>query len=73
LAVKDPVLFLESASAFTTNEMLQAKGANHAPEGAAVRDVRDARRRGFMQAIEARLLPFEASRSAAVLRQLRAL
>ncbi|MBU3672002.1 MAG: hypothetical protein FGM43_05575 [Sinobacteraceae bacterium] len=72
LALEDPVLFLESASAFSTYEIQQSKESATNLDSVGVRSIRDARRRGFMQAIETRLLPFEENRSAAVLRQLAA-
>ncbi len=71
LAIEDPVLFLESASAFVTNEKQRQKDAVKGIDTAGARSVRDARLRGFRQAIETRLLPFDDERSKAVLRQLR--
>jgi len=73
LALEDPVLFLESASAFASNELLQSKQTGNDTNASGVRNVRDARVRGFTQAIETRLLPFELNRSEAVLRQLRSI
>jgi len=73
LALEDPVLFLESASAFASNEMQLRKNQVNTLDVPGVRSVRDARLRGFTQAIETRLLPFDSSRSVAVLRQLRAM
>ena len=73
LALEDPVLFLESASAFASNELLQSKQTGNDTNASGVRNVRDARVRGFAQAIETRLLPFELNRSEAVLRQLRSI
>lgn len=73
LALEDPVLFLESASAFASNELLQSKQTGDDTDASGVRKVRDARVRGFTQAIETRLLPFEPNRSEAVLRQLRSM
>jgi len=72
LALADPVLFLESASAFAVNEIPQSKDAGNGGDLGAS-NVRDARLRGFIQAIERRLLPFEENRSSAVLRQLRSI
>lgn len=72
LALEDPVLFLESASAFADSEMPQSKDVGNGGDLGAG-NVRDARLRGFIQAIERRLLPFEENRSSAVLRQLRSI
>lgn len=68
LSLQDQTLFLESASAFASHELRQLRAADEAAE---VRDVRSARLRGFTNAIEQRMLPFDEGRASAVLRQLR--